>query len=133
MLVFALFALLVIAIFNRKAHLQRIKAEKHRQQLMQLINEPKSPDDIDRSPDSTLTDGSNAPSQVKSKRPLSFLRANPGKMHQTVEVCFENVGCKVGRTQILQNVSGKLSPGRTTAIMGPSGAGKVNNLKLNSH
>ncbi len=45
-----------------------------------------------------------------------------------LEVKFENLGLalKNGKS-ILSGVSGTIAPGRVTAIMGPSGAGKVNN------
>lgn len=50
-----------------------------------------------------------------------------GKMRPTIEVCFEDLSLflKGSGKKILSNVTGKLSPGRVTAVMGPSGAGKT--------
>ncbi|EEC67048.1 hypothetical protein OsI_33791 [Oryza sativa Indica Group] len=41
------------------------------------------------------------------------------------EVVFKGLTLSIGKKKLLQCVTGKLSPGRVTAIMGPSGAGKT--------
>uniref|UniRef100_A0A0D9XK46 ABC transporter domain-containing protein n=1 Tax=Leersia perrieri TaxID=77586 RepID=A0A0D9XK46_9ORYZ len=41
------------------------------------------------------------------------------------EVVFMGLTLSIGKKKLLQCVTGKLSPGRVTAIMGPSGAGKT--------
>jgi ABC-type multidrug transport system fused ATPase/permease subunit len=43
----------------------------------------------------------------------------------TLEVAFRGLTLSIGKKKLLQCVTGKLSPGRVTAIMGPSGAGKT--------
>uniref|UniRef100_A0A452YBA4 ABC transporter domain-containing protein n=1 Tax=Aegilops tauschii subsp. strangulata TaxID=200361 RepID=A0A452YBA4_AEGTS len=42
-----------------------------------------------------------------------------------LEVAFKGLTLSIGKKKLLQCVTGKLSPGRITAIMGPSGAGKT--------
>ncbi|KAJ1295422.1 hypothetical protein BS78_01G222700 [Paspalum vaginatum] len=42
-----------------------------------------------------------------------------------LEVAFRGLTLSIGKKKLLQCVTGKLSPGRVTAIMGPSGAGKT--------
>ncbi|VAH03886.1 unnamed protein product [Triticum turgidum subsp. durum] len=42
-----------------------------------------------------------------------------------LEVAFKALTLSIGKKKLLQCVTGKLSPGRITAIMGPSGAGKT--------
>ena len=42
-----------------------------------------------------------------------------------LEVAFKGLTLSIGKKKLLQCVTGKLSPGRVTAIMGPSGAGKT--------
>jgi ABC-type multidrug transport system fused ATPase/permease subunit len=42
-----------------------------------------------------------------------------------LEVAFRDLTLSIGKKKLLQCVTGKLSPGRVTAIMGPSGAGKT--------
>lgn len=42
-----------------------------------------------------------------------------------LEVTFRGLTLSIGKKKLLQCVTGKLSPGRVTAIMGPSGAGKT--------
>ncbi|PNT67456.1 ABC transporter G family member 25 isoform X2 [Brachypodium distachyon] len=41
------------------------------------------------------------------------------------EVAFKGLTLSIRKKKLLQSVTGKLSPGRLTAIMGPSGAGKT--------
>jgi ABC-type transport system involved in cytochrome bd biosynthesis fused ATPase/permease subunit len=43
---------------------------------------------------------------------------------------FENLGFKVKDTTVLQGVTGQIRPGKLTAIMGPSGAGKTTFLNV---
>ncbi|CAN6283386.1 unnamed protein product [Urochloa humidicola] len=42
-----------------------------------------------------------------------------------LEVAFKGLTLSIGKKKLLKCVTGKLSPGRVTAIMGPSGAGKT--------
>ncbi|CAN6305033.1 unnamed protein product, partial [Urochloa humidicola] len=42
-----------------------------------------------------------------------------------LEVAFRGLTLSIGKKKLLKCVTGKLSPGRVTAIMGPSGAGKT--------
>ncbi|KAK3153821.1 hypothetical protein QOZ80_2BG0181680 [Eleusine coracana subsp. coracana] len=42
-----------------------------------------------------------------------------------LEVAFRDLTLSIGKKKLLQCVTGRLSPGRVTAIMGPSGAGKT--------
>lgn len=50
-----------------------------------------------------------------------------GKMRPPIELSFVDLSLflKGSGKKILSNVTGKLSPGRVTAVMGPSGAGKT--------
>jgi ABC-type lipoprotein export system ATPase subunit len=50
-----------------------------------------------------------------------------GKMRPPIELSFVDLSLilKGSNKKILSNVTGKLSPGRVTAVMGPSGAGKT--------
>ncbi|XP_062205285.1 ABC transporter G family member 25-like isoform X2 [Phragmites australis] len=49
----------------------------------------------------------------------------PRRRRPMIEVVFRGLTLSIGKKKLLQCVTGKLSPGRVTAIMGPSGAGKT--------
>lgn len=64
----------------------------------------------------------------KDKLTLSGIvsRAAENRPHRPMlEVAFKGLTLSIGKKKLLQCITGKLSPGRITAIMGPSGAGKT--------
>uniref|UniRef100_J3N2Y8 ABC transporter domain-containing protein n=1 Tax=Oryza brachyantha TaxID=4533 RepID=J3N2Y8_ORYBR len=54
-----------------------------------------------------------------------YLAAEDRQRRPMFEVVFKGLTLSIGKKKLLQCVTGKLSPGRVTAIMGPSGAGKT--------
>jgi len=75
--------------------------------------------------------------QIEKERALGYKDRSPGadqtgevvirKKRFEIELAFEDLSLvlKGSKKKILSNVTGKMSPGKITAIMGPSGAGKT--------
>ena len=52
----------------------------------------------------------------------------PGRMQGAIE--FSGVGLKLNNTEVLKDVSLKIEPGETVAVMGPTGSGKTSLINL---
>ncbi|EFJ20608.1 hypothetical protein SELMODRAFT_443919 [Selaginella moellendorffii] len=72
--------------------------------------------------------------QIEQEKATDFIKestanmvADGGRKRPLIELRFENLTMVLKKTgkRILSNVTGKLTPGDITAIMGPSGAGKT--------
>ncbi|KAG1354941.1 putative ABC transporter G family member 28-like [Cocos nucifera] len=60
-----------------------------------------------------------------NKRLVSMVTADEIRTRPMIEVVFRDLTLSLKGKQLLRCVTGKLMPGRVTAVMGPSGAGKT--------
>ncbi|ORX95418.1 hypothetical protein K493DRAFT_372167, partial [Basidiobolus meristosporus CBS 931.73] len=67
----------------------------------------------------------------KTKKPFMERSSTLSRVKKRFEIKFEDIGLRLPNgVEIMKGVSGELRPGRTCAIMGPSGAGKTTFISL---
>lgn len=93
---------------NRK-NLMHARTERFRRAYNQIDKERALQLDNNKM---TISGMASLVNEIRARRPM-------------LEVAFRDLTLSIGKKKLLQCVTGKLSPGRVTAIMGPSGAGKT--------
>ncbi|KAL6640996.1 hypothetical protein ACP70R_019177 [Stipagrostis hirtigluma subsp. patula] len=90
-------------------NLMHVRTEQFRRAYNQIDNDRVMQQDNDKL---TFSGVASLVTENRARRPM-------------LEVAFRDLTLSIGKKKLLQSVTGKLSPGRVTAIMGPSGAGKT--------
>ncbi|TVU30537.1 hypothetical protein EJB05_22167, partial [Eragrostis curvula] len=94
---------------NNRKNLMHARTERFRRAYDQIDKERSQHLDSDKL---TISGMVSLVNENRARRPM-------------LEVAFRDLTLSIGKKKLLQCVTGKLSPGRVTAIMGPSGAGKT--------
>src|SRR4051812_44434232 len=62
-------------------------------------------------------------------RSVSFNPSSAPPGYNPQGLLFQNLACRLGGFEILKNMSGEISPGTVTAVLGPNGCGKSTFLR----